>query len=53
MTQQKPERMNWFLKEATNADPTLRNALKEHFQIFSKGLYNVKTEKFDLQKLLW
>ena len=27
-----------------NADPTLRNAFKEHFQIFSKGLYNVKTE---------
>ena len=46
----KTDSVNWFLKEEPNADPTLRNALKEHFQIFSKGLYNLKT--FDLQELL-
>ena len=38
------DRLNWFLKEAPNADQTLRNALTVHFQIFSKGLYNIKTD---------
>ena len=40
----KTDRLNWFLKEVPNAEPTLRNALKEHFQIFSRGLYSVKTD---------
>ena len=33
-----------ILKEGPNADPTYRNATKEYFQIFSKGLYDVKTD---------
>ena len=33
----KTDRLNWFLKEVPNAFPTLRNALKWHFQIFSNG----------------
>ena len=43
MTQQ-ADRLNGFLKEAPTADQTLRNALTVHFQIFSKGLYNIKTD---------
>ena len=40
----KTDRLNGFLKEAPTADQTLRNALTVHFQIFSKGLYNIKTD---------
>ena len=40
----KTDRLDWFLKEVPNADPTSQNALKEHLQIFSKGLYIVKTD---------
>ena len=40
----KADRLDWFLEEVPNADPTFRNALKEHLQIFSHCWYNVKTE---------